>query len=1120
MLSETVTIARRFQRAIRIDADASDVDALKGFICPKSSADTLIGTAKSVAEVGQGAFTWTGPFGSGKSSLAVAFSALMGGEKALQKQAISAFGPEVARELHSLLPPKRKGWLTIPVVGRRAAPREVIAEALLCHGIKFSKSLASVSDADLVDILASRAQDNPDEGGVLLVIDEMGKFLEAVASDGEDVYLFQLLAEAASRSEGRFIVIGILHQAFEEYAGRLSREARDEWTKIQGRFSDFAVNAAGEEQVELIARAIENENQAEQPGRLATAIAGEIGKHKPSLGEGFSNTLEACMPLHPVVACLLGPISRRRFGQNQRSIFAFLNSAESYAFQDFLKHAPDTAMYQPFSLWDYLRANLEPTILSSPDGHRWAMASEAIERCEGLGGTDIHLRLLKTIALIDLFKERSGLLPTKKILENCLTGLSKRKIADALEQLQSWSLVVFRRFNSAFVIYAGSDFDIEDAIRSAAQQIESVDFGVLQRLAGLQPILAKRHYHETGALRWMDFSLIPADQVGSASGQKDNRAGVFGDFLLAIPTAGENQEDLAKSCAEVSVNSGNAVVVAGFTPPSVPIVQLAKELAALELVQLDHPDLAGDQVAQREIAARHGMLEGQLQLELRRAISAATWLLPTGGQKRLSDLQINALTSEFAGSLFSACPRIQSEMLNRTRPSANAVAAQNILLRRMVGNSNEARLGIEGYPAEGGLYASVLEATGLHVRRKTGFGFAIPNPKNDPFCLSPLWEAASDFLRENADRTISVGEIYQIWRAPPYGVKPGLMPVLAVAFILSRGEHVSVYRDGVFQARFKDVDVEILAKDPDDIQVRWLDLGELSRDLLSSMAEIVRDLDEQNQLENLTPIDVARGLIAVFDKMHPWTKRTLQLSGNAAKVRDLFKHANDPNKFLFDDIPALFSGAELATSINTLSVASALRDGLTELSSAYETMMGRFSELMLSELKVPNNSAQSLVELTARAELVQSVGGDFRLDAFSGRLRQYDGSLVSLEGIASLAANKPTRDWTDRDLERARLEIAKLSQEFVRNEAYVFVKGRQPKRHAISVIVGTSENGSPIAQDFSISDGDKLRVQEVASKLQETLKDLHDVDREIVLAALAQLAEQRIRENKTERELA
>ena len=87
----------------------------------------------------------------------------------------------------------------------------------------------------------------------------MGKFLEAAAQNNADVYILQQLAEAASRSKGRFLIIGVLHQAFEEYAHRLSHEMRDEWAKIQGRFIDLVVNAAGEEQIDLISRAIKGD---------------------------------------------------------------------------------------------------------------------------------------------------------------------------------------------------------------------------------------------------------------------------------------------------------------------------------------------------------------------------------------------------------------------------------------------------------------------------------------------------------------------------------------------------------------------------------------------------------------------------------------------------------------------------------------------------------------------------------------------------------------------------------------------------------------------------------------------------------------------------------------------
>ena len=196
----------------------------------------------------------------------------------------------------------------------------------------------------------------------------------------------QQLAEAASRSKGRFLIVGVLHQAFDEYAYRLSHEMRDEWAKIQGRFIDLVVNAAGEEQIDLLSRAIESDHRPGKPSAVASSVANFARRERATDAVWLAGMLEACWPLHPVVACLLGPISRRRFGQNQRSIFGFLNSSEPHGFQDFLNRSGDGELYGPDRLWDYLRANLEPSILASPDGHRWALAVEALERCEASGG--------------------------------------------------------------------------------------------------------------------------------------------------------------------------------------------------------------------------------------------------------------------------------------------------------------------------------------------------------------------------------------------------------------------------------------------------------------------------------------------------------------------------------------------------------------------------------------------------------------------------------------------------------------------------------------------------------------------------------------------------------------
>jgi len=223
----------------------------------------------------------------------------------------------------------------------------------------------------------------------------MGKFLEGAAADNSDIYIFQQLAELAARSNGRLIVVGVLHQAFEEYAHRLGREQRDEWAKIQGRFIDLVVNTSGEEQLEILARAIESDGHAKKVMPSVPIVAKCISANRRNNEKSLTATLSRCWPLNPVVAALLGPISRRRFGQNQRSLFGFLNSAEPNGFQDFLRDAADGEIYSPDRLWDYLRVNLESSILASPDGHRWSMAVEAIERCESREDADLHVQLLK-----------------------------------------------------------------------------------------------------------------------------------------------------------------------------------------------------------------------------------------------------------------------------------------------------------------------------------------------------------------------------------------------------------------------------------------------------------------------------------------------------------------------------------------------------------------------------------------------------------------------------------------------------------------------------------------------------------------------------------------------------
>ena len=1106
-LANQIHIARRFQRAIRIDSDLGDPTALDGFICPRSSAEVLETMALHVAENGQGAFTWTGPYGSGKSSLVIALSAALTGDKRLSCKAESVLGRKTADLIWNALPPRTRGWRILPVVGRRDRPAQVIGEAITRHKFANSRAQRSWSDKRVLDVLAEISNRNPRaSGGLVVFVDEMGKFLEAAANDGLDIHLFQELAELASRSKRRLMVIGILHQAFEEYAHRLSREMRDEWSKVQGRYVDLAVNIGGDEQIDLLGRAIESDYRPTTPGSLAKAVAQKTqGRTSPY----FAEMLEDCWPLHPIVACLLGPISRRRFGQNQRSIFGFLNSAEPQGFQDFLRYAESEDLYCPDRLWDYLRINLEPSILASPDGHRWALAMDALERCETTGGGALHLRLLKVIAAVDMFKDRSGLGASFDLLTLAFPHHTPEIVQRALDDLQGSSFIIYRKFVGAYSIFEGSDFNIDRATDQALESIGQVDFLSLNSLAALQPIVAKRHYHETGALRWFDVVITSLSEVEQAAAEYIPRHGAVGCFFLTIPTLGESEEVAEEVCRRAAGKGRNWDIVVGLSQRAWGIPVLAREFLALERVRDETPELLGDRVARIEVQARMGRLQQQLEAEFGRAFNSAFWYRKHYGAKSLQNGKLNSLASDLADARFESAPLLHNELLGRAKPSSSAVAAQKALLRRMAINEGMPRLGIHRFPAEGGLFASLLKATRLYSETATGWRFVDPTVSHDPHNLAPAWRAAKELLKSKTHGSVSVSEVYEVWRRAPIGIKEGLLPVLAVAFILSQRTTLAIYRQGIFQARVTDLDIDYLAKDPADIQLRWMDLSDISRRLLSEMADIVRKLDEGNTLANLQPIDVAKGLVAIYYQLQPWATRTQRLSANAKRIRQLFKQANDPNRLIFDDIPKVLNRYPVTDDeVTSHEIAGQVRDGLTELRQAYPTMLSRMRETLLAELEVPNASPSMLAELRARAANIRELGGDHRLEAFIVRLAQFKGSDEDMEGLASMAVNKPPRDWVDPDVDRVAVELAELAQGFIRAEAFARVKGRQDKRHAMAVVVGMGGTPKLVHDEFEITNLDQPAVKTLIERVNAILRENGQERRQVILAALAELSAQ------------
>lgn len=1082
-LSDIVEINRRFARSARIDADLNGTPPLIGYVLQASVAKALTTMAESQIDSHQGAFTWTGPYGGGKSSAALLVANLVAGIPANRKIARQIAGKPLSALFASAFPEKHGPWGVVAVTGSRVRLREAVAEAAASA---FAWSPAELADAESSDeVLIERLLDAARSGrsGVLLILDELGKMLEHEALEGGDVHLLQDLAERASRSEGRLVVTGILHQSFDQYAARAARDARQEWAKVQGRYHDIAFLSGADETVALLGSAISCDNVPGSADIHANAVAQAVAKRRPTEIELLARALADAWPLNPVTALLLGPVSRQRFAQNERSVFGFLSSAEPSGFQDFLKVAEGDSTYGPSRLWDYLASNFGMALASGADGGKFSLAFEAIERA-GAKGKALHVELTKAAAVIEFFRNGSGLALADDILVEAAPHASPAEVSAAIADLLEWAVLIRQPRLGGYALFAGSDFDLEDAISRAVAAVDPAAISNVPQRIGSGFAAAKRHYFKTGTLRTFDIGLEVAseqDNAASVAARIASRPVHGSGQLVLLVSAGSHDaktiDRLAKSVAK-ALNGQQLIAAVGGAVDSYALRSLGAELLAIERVLRDQPQLEGDRIARREVAARQSACVDELQRTLETALDSARWWLSPKPSEGLRE-PLAIVASALADEGFPDAPLLRSELLQRDKPSSNAVAAQRELCYAMVRNPTVPELGMEGYPAEMGLYLTVVKPFGLHRADGQGrFDFFPPDDSLEGKSLKAAWQ----ILEESRDVTLD--QVFARWSAAPFGIKAGVMPPLALAYLMANRDHVAVYIDGVFQAAFDDILVDKLLQKPALFRLRHIDRTVRQAAFLSGLASLLQVEADGSALA------VAQILFQRYEALSPYALRTKELSDDARLIRSIITNANDPEALLFEALPEGL-GERLAPEL--------IYEALLEAEDSYPALLAQMRQALARALGVDPHTFAGVAD---RAASIKDLTNDYNLEAFAMRAAAFEGGAGDVEGLISLLLHKPALSWSDRDREQALSEVAQFGRRFRELEALAVVRNRRSQTEAVALVVGVDPRTPPLLQSFVLTEQEKLAASQLADRVLATLKADAESDH-LRLAALA-----------------
>lgn len=1050
-----VQVDTHYTRSINLERDMNSAPILNGYIPTTKAKQVLEKIAATFNEKSTPrAWSLVGPYGSGKSSFALFLTHLLEN----QEYRTSVTAEQLLTKHHPVLAQKfikhtgeSNAYCTVLLTGsaeslswrllnamRNAAEQYWQEKSGKKPRIILDLKIAAEQGATVSEMLIllndlKQAVLNAQGKGVLIVIDELGKFLEYEArhQGANDIYLLQALAEYAYQGgSANVLLVVLMHQAFEQYAKGVSETLRNEWQKVQGRFESIPFLESAEQTLRVVAAAFKSKlNEAQKSEvrkqvRRMTATLGEQNALPTALSATVAEELfTQCYPLHPLAALIL-PVLCQKVAQNERTLFSYLGSQEHYGFQDALKRIRDVGDWvRPWEIFEYFILN-QPNMTSDHATHRrWTEVLIAIERLGDAPETEIQL--LKTIGLLNIVGAQGGLKAGEELLKLCFANV-EQAVSD-LKALRDKSIVTYRKFSSEYRIWEGSDFDLDAKVNEITQELGQIDLAdVLNKRRALLPIVARRYSVETGGLRY--FQPIYASPQQALKQLKANNApGIV--FYLA------EDQDALKAFERFAKDAGDLIIFA--LCENVPqILGAVVEVLALERIQNESPELKSDPVAQRELkdrltAARQA--EDRLLNQIMEQPEQSQWIW-RGDYLTISDkkgLQ-NQLT-KIVRAIYPKAPIIKNELVNRNKTSAQANSARNKLVAALLNHVQKEDLGFEDnkYPPEKSIYRAVFKETGIHIESNGYWQIVEPSPDNR-YQLFHVWKGIDNYLRTD-DQPKPLTAIYDLLAKPPFGVKQGVLPLLFIAYYLSKQRSLALYESGVFCPHVSQEHFEILLKRPEYFSVEAFDFTGIRADLFNQYLEKLVGKSPANG----TLLDIVKPLAKFIHRLPPYTLAARDLDRKALAARDAFQSTQSPMRLLFKELPEAcgfsaytdevhFNGSHPNDFLNVLV------ESLNILNKAYPNLLKQFQRQLclafdLKEETDIKSLRQTLKQRYAGLEnyTVDGLG----LKAFIIRLQNdKDSDTAWLESVASFLGKAPPDKWKQNNVTEAGYRLIELSE--------------------------------------------------------------------------------------------
>ena len=820
----------------------------------------------------------------------------------------------------------------LPIVGEYSSLIEYFAEIL---GIHYDKN---VKIKHILFKLENKLKELKKlNRGLLIQIDEFGKFLEYAAQNNpyQEIYFIQQLSELICNNNYDALLITTLHQDWDSYAVELTKTQRDDWNKIKGRMLEIPFN----EQIEVLL--------------LLAAEKIKVNNYKYIEKSDFHSLLKACLelkafalsktnekqiankliPLDLLSASVL-TLALQKYGQNERSLFTFIESEDKNSIKHF--DTSKNPLYNISCVYDYLLNYLYSYLISkdNKDYTQWSAIKIALERVEGIIEIDYldSSKIIKTIGLLNIFASKSAKINREFLEVYCRISLGIKDPILLIKILEEKKIIRYLEYASKFILFEGTDVDIELVIREAANKIETVNNVVpfLNKYFD-QEIPAKAIYYEKGTPRIFKFVL--SENLLENIEPENEIDGII-NLIFSDRISIDDVKNKSSLCDEA--------ILFGYFKNLDELRNILFEINKINKAKEENID---DRVATREFNLLRDYYISKLNAYVIESIysenSNMEWFYKgiSKNEEIYDRKSFNKLLSNICKEIYNKTIIFHNELVNRTKLSSSINTAKKNYFNHLINNYSESHLGFanDTYPPEKTIYLTLLKDTGIHNFSDNDYGFKEP----DEATFKELWKGSCEFLNSAKYSQKSLKEFYLQLLKKPFKLKKAFIDFWIPTFLFIRREDYAIYEEENFIPEFNYEVIELMVRYPQKYYIKSFDIDGVKLDIFNKYRQLI-SLDNRSSLTKTSFVQSIKPFLVFYKQLNEYSKNTKRVSNTTVSFREVIKKAKDPEKVFFEEFPeALGYDLEKLRDNNLL-----IEGYYNDLKNSIRELRGCFSDLV------------------------------------------------------------------------------------------------------------------------------------------------------------------------------